>query len=78
MYNPIMNSIVLRFPDDTEVQMILDLAEVMTIYQSAVLDFLFAMKGAHDNGGAERVGELKDYIWEWVRRQLRIMDVGEP
>ena len=78
MYNPILNCIVLRFPDGTEVQVILDCAEVMTLYPSTVLGFLFALCGAHDQGGMEKVKELDDFIKEWIGRQIRILEVGEP
>lgn len=78
MYNPVFNTIMLRFSPDTEPQVILDLAEVMTLYHSAVISFLFALRGAHDNGGQNKVLELAELIDQWVQMQIRILEVGEP
>lgn len=78
MYNPMFNTIMLRFSPDTEPQVILDLAEVMTLYHGAVIAFLFALRGAHDQAGQDKVRELTELIDQWVQRQLRILEVGEP
>ena len=75
---PPVNSMVFRFLPGADPRMILALAQVIDLYHSTVLEFFFALRGAHDNGGAAKVEELETLIKEWVCRQSRIMEVGEP
>jgi len=71
-------SIILYFTKINDPQELLDLAQAMALYESTVLAFLFALRGAHDHGGVAKVKELEDLIHEWVETQIRIMEVGEP
>jgi len=78
MQNQQPNSMVFWFQPGTNPQVIVELAEAIDLYHDIVIDLFFALRGAHDNGGEAKVKELHDYIKEWVRRQIRIMEVGEP
>lgn len=71
-------SIILHFTTINDPQELRDLAQAMALYESTVLAFLFALRGAHDYGGAAKAKELEDLIQDWVQRQIRIQEVGEP